>query len=119
MAPWAWPSSAAWWRRATTRSSPPPSPGCQAHDHATASASLAGALDVGARIGGDAGLNIATTARDAYASGMNTATLVGAVVAAVGSVVVYRKPPATRHLPNRAAAAPAPTAPPIAAAEVD
>ena len=38
-------------------------------------------------------------AKDAYVSGMNVATLVGAVVAAIGAVIVYRKLPSTRVAP--------------------
>ena len=71
-----------------------------------------------ARLGGAEGQHIATTAKDAYTSGMNTATLVAAVVAAIGSVIVYRKLPATRFLPNRAVQPAAPAAP-VEAAEVD
>src|SRR4051812_16154793 len=70
--------------------------------HAAADSSLAGALEVSARLGGADGQHIATTAKEAYTSGMNTATLVAAVVAAIGSVIVYRKLPATRFLPSRA-----------------
>jgi hypothetical protein len=64
--------------------------------HSTADASLSGALEVGGRIGGAEGQRIVDTARDAYTSGMNTATLVGAIVAAIGAVIVYRKLPTTR-----------------------
>jgi EmrB/QacA subfamily drug resistance transporter len=83
--------------------------------HAAANSSLAGALEVSARLGGPDGQHIAATAKDAYTSGMNTATLVAAVVAAIGSVIVYRKLPATRFLPARAVE----PAAPVEAAEVD
>src|SRR5205085_7023063 len=64
--------------------------------HSAANASLSGALQAAGQVGGTDGGRIATTAKDAYVSGMNLATLVAAAVAAVGSVVVYRKLPATR-----------------------
>ena len=72
--------------------------------HDTADASLSGALEVGGRIGGAEGQRIVDTARDAYTSGMNTATLVGAIVAAIGAVIVYRKLPSTRPMAGPAAA---------------
>jgi hypothetical protein len=51
---------------------------------------------------GGQGASLASTAKDAYVSGMNTATLVAAVAAGIGSVVVYRMLPAVRS--NRVAA---------------
>src|ERR1700737_2272298 len=63
--------------------------------HSAADASLSGALQVGAQIGGDQGAQIAQAAKDAYVSGMNIATLVGAAIAAIGSVIVYRMLPTT------------------------
>jgi hypothetical protein len=75
--------------------------------HDAADASLAGALEVGGRLGGPEGQRIVDTAKDAYTSGMNTATLVGAIVAAIGAVVVYRKLPSTRPMPAPPAAEPA------------
>jgi len=80
---------------------------------ATADASLSGALQVGGGIGGPEGQRIVDTAKDAYTSGMNTATLVGAIVATIGAVVVYRKLPATRPVMGAppAAARPADVAP--------
>jgi hypothetical protein len=71
--------------------------------HSTANASLSGALEVAGQIGGDQGSRIAQAAKDAYVSGMNMATLVAAVVAAIGSVIVYRKLPSVRstRLPPR------------------
>jgi EmrB/QacA subfamily drug resistance transporter len=83
--------------------------------HAAADASLSGALEVGGRIGGPDGQRIIDTARDAYTSGMNTATLVGAIVAAIGSIIVYRKLPSTRPV----TAPVAPAARPVEIAEVD
>jgi EmrB/QacA subfamily drug resistance transporter len=83
--------------------------------HSAADQSLAGALEVGARLGGAEGQRLAATAKDAYTSGMNTATLVAAVVAAIGSVVVYRKLPSTRPVMAPAA----PPARPVEIAEVD
>jgi EmrB/QacA subfamily drug resistance transporter len=73
--------------------------------HSAADTSLAGAIEVGARIGGPEGQRIADTARDAYTSGMNTATLVGAIVATIGAVIVYRKLPSTRPMAPAAAGA--------------
>jgi EmrB/QacA subfamily drug resistance transporter len=72
-----------------------------------ADSGLAGALQVGAQVGGDQGGRIVSSARDAYVSGMSVATLVGAAVALVASVIVYR------NLPS-ALAARAPSAPPAA-----
>ena len=74
--------------------------------HAKANESLAGALQV-AQASGERGAVIAQGAKDAYVSGMNIATLVAAVVAAIGSVIVYRMLPATRVAPSRLPAAPA------------
>ena len=68
--------------------------------HSAADASLSGALGVAQNIGGDQGAQIAQAAKDAYVSGMNLATLVGAVVAAIGAVIVYRKLPSTRVAPS-------------------
>jgi EmrB/QacA subfamily drug resistance transporter len=75
--------------------------------HDAADASLAGAIEVGGRLGGPDGQRIVDTAKDAYTSGMNTATLVGAIVAAIGAVVVYRKLPSTRPMQAPPAAEPA------------
>jgi hypothetical protein len=83
--------------------------------HAAADASLSGALEVAGRLGGPEGARIADTARDAYTSGMNTATLVGAAVAVFGAVIVYRKLPSTRPI----MAAPAVPAREVEIAEVD
>jgi EmrB/QacA subfamily drug resistance transporter len=85
--------------------------------HAAADQSLAGALEVGGRLGGAEGLRVVETAKSAYTSGMNTATLVGAAVAAIGAIIVYRKLPSTRPAPAPVAAA-AP-ARPVEIAEVD
>jgi Na+/melibiose symporter-like transporter len=82
--------------------------------HAAADTSLAGALEVGGRIGGADGQRIADTARGAYTSGMNTATLVGAIVATIGAIIVYRKLPSTRPVMGAAAA----PAPPVDIAEI-
>ena len=46
--------------------------------HSTANASLSGALEVAGQIAGDQGSRVAQAAKDAYVSGMNTATLVAA-----------------------------------------
>jgi hypothetical protein len=70
--------------------------------HSAANSSLSGALEVAGQLPGREGAALANTARDAYVSGMNTATLVAAVAAAIGSVVVYRMLPAVRS--NRVAA---------------
>ena len=50
---------------------------------------------VAAQISGQAGAQVADAARHAYVSGMSVATLVGAVVAVVGSFFVYRKLPSS------------------------
>jgi EmrB/QacA subfamily drug resistance transporter len=70
--------------------------------HSAANSSLSGALEVAGQLPGREGAALANTARDAYVSGMNTATLVAAIAAAIGSVVVYRMLPAVRS--NRVAA---------------
>jgi EmrB/QacA subfamily drug resistance transporter len=91
--------------------------------HSAADASLSGALQVGSQVGGDQGGQIAQAAKDAYVSGMNLATLVGAVVAAIGAVIVYRKLPTTRMAPamSRPAVEAEPSLPaePRSAVEVD
>ncbi len=72
--------------------------------HAQASTGLAEALGVGAQISGQAGAQVADAARHAYVSGMSIASLVGAVVAVIGSFFVYRNLPSSLR---RDAAAPA------------
>ena len=57
-----------------------------------ADASLSGALEVARRSAATSGARIADAAQDAYVSGMSIATLVGAVVAAIG--VGHRLPQA-------------------------
>ncbi|WP_344595326.1 MFS transporter [Actinomadura vinacea] len=49
--------------------------------------SLAGALEVAARIGGEPGARLADAARDAFAAGMSNALLAGVALVAVGGVV--------------------------------
>jgi EmrB/QacA subfamily drug resistance transporter len=61
--------------------------------HAQASTGLAEALELGAQLPGQAGAQVADAARHAYVSGMSVASLVGAVVALVGSFFVYRNLP--------------------------
>src|SRR5262249_37410807 len=70
--------------------------------HGAANSSLSGALEVAGQLPAREGAALATTARDAYVSGMNTATLVAAVAAGIGPVVVSRLRPAVRS--NRVAA---------------
>src|SRR5262245_55510855 len=60
---------------------------------------LSGALEVGGQVGGAQGGHIVSTAREAYVSGMSIATLVGAAVAFVASVIVYRNLPASLRAP--------------------
>ena len=67
--------------------------GAAAHD------SLAGALGVAGRIGGAAGDRLATTAQEAFVSGMHSAVLVAAGIALVGALV------ALVFLPSREAPA--------------
>jgi len=67
--------------------------------HSVADSGLSGALAVGTQVGGAQGANIASTAREAYLSGMSIATLVGAAVALVASVIVYRNLPASLRAP--------------------
>ena len=57
--------------------------------------SLAGALQAAREVGGPAGDRVAQSARDAYVSGMHLAALVGAAIAALAAVIVYRRLPAT------------------------
>jgi EmrB/QacA subfamily drug resistance transporter len=93
--------------------------------HGAANSSLSGALAVAGQLPRNQGASLASTAKDAYMSGMNTATLVAAVAAGIGSVVVYRMLPAVRS--NRVAAqtvaaeAPAkvPTAPALTPVDAD
>jgi EmrB/QacA subfamily drug resistance transporter len=68
---------------------------------AQANESLAGALQV-AQTSGARGADIAQGAKDAYVNGMNIATLVAAIVAGIGAVIVYRMLPSTRLAPMRA-----------------
>jgi hypothetical protein len=67
--------------------------------HSLADSGLSGALEVGGQIGGVQGAHIASTARQAYVSGMSIATLVGAAVALIASVIVYRNLPSSLHAP--------------------
>ena len=60
---------------------------------------LSGALAVGSQVGGVQGAHIASTAREAYVSGMSIATLVGAAVALIASVIVYRNLPSSLAAP--------------------
>ncbi|MEY2552598.1 MAG: hypothetical protein QOC57_458, partial [Ilumatobacteraceae bacterium] len=57
--------------------------------------SLAGALETARQVGGPAGDRVAHGARDAYVSGMHLAAVVGAVIALLASVIVYRLLPST------------------------
>jgi EmrB/QacA subfamily drug resistance transporter len=63
-----------------------------------ASESLGAAMAVANRIGGDAGLHLATLARASFVDAMGTTLLVAAAVAAVGSVITFVL------LPSRASA---------------
>ena len=63
--------------------------------------SLAGALAVAGRAGGERGAQLTSLAQTAFVDGMHAAVLVGAAIAVVGAVL------ALVALPARAAAAPA------------
>jgi len=65
--------------------------------------SLSGALSVANQVGGSAGVQLNLAARDAYVSGMTMAVLIGAVVAFLAAVLVYRLLPDSRHAPAMAA----------------
>jgi len=67
--------------------------------HSLADSGLSGALAVGSQVGGVQGAQIASTAREAYVSGMSIATLVGAAVALIASVIVYRNLPSSLAAP--------------------
>jgi EmrB/QacA subfamily drug resistance transporter len=67
--------------------------------HSLADSGLSGALEVGGQVGGPQGARIVSTAREAYVSGMSIATLVGAAVALVASVIVYRNLPSSLRAP--------------------
>jgi EmrB/QacA subfamily drug resistance transporter len=67
--------------------------------HSLADSGLSGALQVGTQVGGTQGAHIVSTARNAYVSGMSIATLVGAAVALIASVIVYRNLPANLRAP--------------------
>src|SRR5205814_5780973 len=67
--------------------------------HSLADSGLSGALQVGSEVGGAQGAHIVSTAREAYVSGMSIATLVGAAVALIASVIVYRNLPANLRAP--------------------
>jgi EmrB/QacA subfamily drug resistance transporter len=67
--------------------------------HSLADSGLSGALEVGGQVGGAQGAHIASTAREAYVSGMSIATLVGAAVALIASVIVYRNLPSSLAAP--------------------
>jgi EmrB/QacA subfamily drug resistance transporter len=62
--------------------------------------SLAGALQVAGQIGGSDGSRLATTAREAYVSGMHLAAIVAGVVALIASAIVYRYLPAVSQRPH-------------------
>ena len=55
-----------------------------------ANESLAGALEVAGRVGGEAGGRVAQVAREAYLSGFHLATGIAGVVLLVASFIVYR-----------------------------
>jgi hypothetical protein len=63
--------------------------------HALADSGLSGALQVGGEVGGSQGAQIVSSAQNAYLSGMSIATLVGAAVALIASVIVYRNLPSS------------------------
>jgi MFS transporter, DHA2 family, integral membrane protein len=67
--------------------------------HSLADSGLSGALEVSGQVGGAQGAHIASTAREAYVSGMSIATLVGAAVALIASVIVYRNLPSSLRAP--------------------
>jgi EmrB/QacA subfamily drug resistance transporter len=57
---------------------------------ARANESLAGALEVSGRLGGNAGGRVAQVAREAYVSGFHLATTIAGIVLLVASFIVYR-----------------------------
>ncbi len=67
--------------------------------HALADSGLSGALQVGGEVGGSQGAQIVSSAQNAYLSGMSIATLVGAAVALIASVIVYRNLPSSLRAP--------------------
>jgi EmrB/QacA subfamily drug resistance transporter len=58
-----------------------------------ASESLAGALHAGSEVGGSAGAQVATVAREAFVSGMHLAAVIAGCVALLAAAIVYRKLP--------------------------
>jgi len=73
--------------------------------------SLAGALVVGGRIGGQAGARLTETAQSAFVGGMHTAVLVAAGIALAGALIALVALPAREAAPEPA---PAPAAAPEA-----
>ncbi len=65
---------------------------------AAARASVGAAIEIGNRIGGDAGALVARTARVAYVDGMSNALRLGAVVVFVASAIVLRLLPNVPHI---------------------
>jgi hypothetical protein len=62
--------------------------------HVQASESLAGALHAGSEVGGSAGVEVATIAREAFLSGVHLAAIIAGCVALLAAAIVYRKLPA-------------------------
>jgi EmrB/QacA subfamily drug resistance transporter len=56
--------------------------------------SLAGALQAGNQVGGSAGTQVATIAREAFVSGIHLAAIIAGCVALLAAAIVYRKLPA-------------------------
>jgi EmrB/QacA subfamily drug resistance transporter len=73
--------------------------GLPASARSLADSGLSGALGVGQQVGGTQGAHIVSSAREAYVSGMSIATLVGAAVALIASVIVYRNLPSALRAP--------------------
>jgi EmrB/QacA subfamily drug resistance transporter len=67
--------------------------GLTASQHAQATSSIAGASQVASSIGGRAGAALTAGANHAFVSGIHFAVVVGAILAGVSAVIVYRKLP--------------------------
>ncbi len=61
--------------------------------HGKAEESLAGALHVGADVGGSAGTQVASIAREAFVSGVHLAAIIAGCAALLAAAIVYRQLP--------------------------